>query len=240
MSTDQISAEQEAIQSLSRLIDLAKECERLYQRAHMAMPEPLKRLFAVNGTAPKTTASLIAAPEGPGAPSEAKSDWVYIRQDEATTTSIVLAILRASQSRVRAKELIERVTAILPNTLRGSINNIGTRLTESGQISRTDEGWKLEKPETAGILYETYLWGPAEIFQKSELAAHRRNAILHVLSNFDSGLQTRQIVEQLGKCSWVQAPVNKDLVKADMDLLQRDGKVRRRGNSKKWEVIGNE
>ena len=77
--------------------------------------------------------------------------------------------------------------------------------------------------------------GPREIFQKSEIAGHRRDAILHVLSNFDSGLQTRQLVEQLGRCSWVHAPVNKDLIKTDLEMLAELGKVRRRGNSKKWE-----
>lgn len=241
MSTDQINAEQQAIQSLMRLLEHAKECEGLYVRARMSLPEPLKRLLAVNGTGNAVAGPpAIPAPQKPPMPPGAKSDWIYIQEKDATPTSIALAILHGSKEPIRAKEIIVKVTAILPNVLRGSINNIGSRLAESGLIYRTREGWTLAKIESAGILYEGNLWGPRDIFQKSELAAHRRDAILHVLSNFDSGLQTRQLVEQLGRCSWVHAPVNKDLLKADLEILSRLGKVRRRGNSKKWEVIKGE
>ncbi len=173
-------------------------------------------------------------------PPEAKSDWIYIQEKDATPTSVALAVLRTSKEPIRAKDIIARVTAILPNVVRGSINNIGSRLAESRLIDRTEEGWTLARPESAGIIHEGNLWGPREIFQKSELAAHRRDAIIHVLRNFDTGLQTRQLVEQLGRCSWVHAPVNKDLLKADMEILSELGKVRRRGNSKKWEVIREE
>ena len=204
MSTDQINAEQQATQSLVRLLEMVRECEGLYVRARMSLPEPLKRLLAVNGTGDSVSGPpVIPAPQKPPMPTEAKSDWIYIQGKDAIPTSIALAILHKSKEPIRAKEIIERVTAVLPNVLRGSINNIGSRLAASKLRNRTPEGWSLAKTESAGILHEGYLWGPREIFQKTELAAHRRDAILHVLMNFDTGLQTRQIVEQLSRCSWV-------------------------------------
>jgi hypothetical protein len=73
-----------------------------------------------------------------------------------------------------------------------------------------------------------------------DVAAHRRESILHILSGYTTGLQIVQIVDQLRKCSWVHAPVNKDLLKADMEVLQEREKARRRGNSKKWEALKTE
>lgn len=115
------------------------------------------------------------------------------------------------------------------------MNNIGTRLSGK-QINRTDSGWQLISPEETGVLHEGYLWGPRAFFHKYELAAHRRLAILHVLSFFNGGLQLRQILEWLRKCNWVHAPVNKDLLKADLEILDRDEKIRKVGNSGKWEL----
>jgi hypothetical protein len=52
-------------------------------------------------------------------------------------------------------------------------------------------------------------------------------------------LQTVQIVEELHNCSWVQAPVNKDLLKADLEILRTKGKIKR-GSSKKWGITSKE
>ncbi len=140
---------------------------------------------------------------------------------------------------MRAKDVVAAITRILPSVHRGSIANIGARL-EGKVINRTDDGWTLIDTAKAGVLHAGMLWGPPEIFQKTELAAHRREAILHLLAAQPSGLQIVQIVEQLLGCPWVHAPVNKDLLKADMEELRKDGKVRRVGNSKKWELAPNE
>ena len=78
------------------------------------------------------------------------------------------------------------MTDLLPNVPRGSISNIGTRLF-GDLIEKTDDGWKLLKPERAGIIQDGMLWGPPVIFGKEELAAQRRDAILHVLKLFPSG-----------------------------------------------------
>ena len=78
------------------------------------------------------------------------------------------------------------------------------------------------------------------MFNKQELAAHRRVGVLHLLRLHPAGLQTTQILEQLRNCAWLHAPVNKELIQADMEFLEGQKKVRRRGNSKKWELVPEE
>jgi hypothetical protein len=40
----------------------------------------------------------------------------------------------------------------------------------------------------------------------------------------------------LRRCAWVVAPINKDLLKDDIAILLAQGRIRRRGNTKKWEL----
>jgi hypothetical protein len=238
MSADQIGAEEEAIQSLMDLLAQAKRCRGLYDRAHMALPEPLKRVLgmSVNGSGKAMGVRPQIPPiERSSRPPEATEDWIAIEASEATPTCIALAILRAAKQPMRSRDVVGRVTDVLPQVLSGSIANIGSRL-EGKLITRSVEGWTLINPEKAGVLFNGFLWGPPEIFGKAELAAHRREAIMHLLGAFPGGLQIIQITDQLRGCSWVHAPTNKDLVKADMEILAKAGKVRRRGNSKKWEI----
>jgi hypothetical protein len=237
MSINQLDAEQEAISSLMEFLDHAKKCQRLYERAHMALPEPLKRVLGMNGAGGNSLAPRFTpAPESPSRPAEATSDWIPIRVEDATPTSIALAILRAAKEPIRAKDIVSAVQAVLPDVRSGSVANIGSRL-HGTLLRRTNDGWTLEKPESAGVIADGFLWGPPTIFGKQELAAHRRDAIRHILSSFPAGLQTSQIIEELKKCaSWVRAPINKELVQDDMEILGETGKVRRRGNSKKWEL----
>jgi hypothetical protein len=212
---DQITAEQEATQSLVKLFEHARRTQMLYERAHMALPEPLKRLLGMvspNG-AGRGSNLTIPPPTPPPAPLSAKPDWIWIEEESATPTTVALAVLRAAKSPLRAKEVVNQVIEILPSVPRGSVNNIGTRLSGK-QIDRTEE-----------------------VFHKNELAVHRRYAILHLLGIFYGGLQPRQILEHLRRCTWVHAPVNKDLLKADLEILDRqEKKIRRVGNSGKWEL----
>jgi hypothetical protein len=237
MSPDLFNAEQEALRSLMEWLEQAKKCQTLYERAHMALPEPLKRVLGMERNGDKPSGSHIAAPEKPPMPPEAEPDWIWINQTDATATSVVLAVLRGAKGPLRAKDVAERVTAILPGASYGTVANVGSRLNEK-QIRRTEDGWLLLTPESAGVIYQSKFWGSPAVFDKFELAAHRRDAILHILRFFRTGLQTVQILGELQKCnSWVRAPINKDLLKEDMEVLQEKGKVRRRGNSKKWEVV---
>jgi hypothetical protein len=231
--------ESAAARSLVDLFEQAKKCQQLYEQAHMALPEPLRRVLGLNGSDGRNVgpkAPAIPAPERRDAPKEATADWVRIDAKAASTTAITLAVLRSAKKPMRARDLNDRVLAILPNILRGSISNVGTRL-EGTLIQRTDEGWSLIDPNKAGIVHNGFLWSPIEALGKQEIAAHRREAIVYILQLFNSGLQIVQIVEHLGNCEWVHAPMNKDLVKIDVQILSEEGKVRRRGNTKKWEFV---
>jgi hypothetical protein len=235
MTGDLFNAEHEAQRSLLDLYEQAKKCQQLFERANVALPEVLKRVLGMSGASQKANISHVAAPERPPMPPEAEQHWISIRDKEALPTSVVLAILRKAKGPLRAKDLNARVIEVLPNVLRGSISNIGTRLKDKA-IRLTGEGWEAIAPENAGVLHKGFFWGPPAIFAKQELASHRRDAILHILGHFQTGLQTVQIVDELRKCEWVRAPINKDLVKEDMEILAKLGKVRR-GSSKKWSVI---
>jgi hypothetical protein len=236
MTTDQIGAEEEAVQSLAELLAQARKCRMLYERANMSLPEPLKRVLGMNGMGRVVPVRPRIPPlERQSRPPEAQDNWISIEARHATPTTLGPAILRASNKAMRAKDVVAAITRMLPDVNRGSIANIGARL-EGKIISRTKDGWTLIDQAKAGILHGSMFWGPPELFGKTELAAHRREAILHLLRCFPGGLQIIQIVDQLRECSWIQAPINKDLVKADMGVLGKEGRVRRVGNSKKWEI----
>lgn len=236
MTSSRIRAEGEAAKSLVDLITQAEKCQVLHEQANMSLPEPLKRMLGMNGLGGiAAVGHRIDPPERPTHPREYQTNWISIEAKYATPTAISLAVLRPSREPMRARDVVAAVTKIIPNVPSGSIANLGSRL-QGKLINRTGDGWSLIDLAKAGILHNGILWGPPEIFGKFELAAHRREAILHILRCFLGGLQLNQLVEQLGGCSWVQAPINKDLVKADMTFLDGEGKVRRRGNSKKWVV----
>ncbi|HLG13029.1 MAG TPA: hypothetical protein VJH03_00675 [Blastocatellia bacterium] len=237
MNYDRIDAEQEAARTYVDLIEMVKKCQAAYERAHMELPTSLRGFFGMNGTKEKaTTPAGIPPPQRPEPPLDAEPDWVCIDSAKAGATNIALAILRAADEPVRARDLVRDVTAILPSVRGGTIANIGNRL-EGDIIRRTKDGWELIKQERAGILRDGLFWGPPSIFTKQELAAHRRDAILHILKFYESGLQTSQLLEQLRNCSsWVRAPINKELVQDDVEILRKEEKVKRRGASKKWEL----
>jgi hypothetical protein len=231
-------AEREAFQKFAKVLNEIEECKKLFEIAGAPLPEPLRRLLGTVNSGVKSSGPMvrITPVTRESRPSEFGENWLSVEIGEVSATSLVQAVLRTAKAPVKARDVIDLVTSVNPRFPRGSIHNIGTRL-DNTLIRRTDEGWSLLHPEKAGIIHEGYMWGPREIFEKTELAAHRREAILHILKCFPGGLQTLQIVEQLKGASWVQAPSSKDLVKADMELLEAHGRVRRISNSRKWETI---
>jgi hypothetical protein len=237
MNNDLFTAELEATRSLVELYEQAKKCQALFERAHMALPEPLRRVLGMSGAVEKATAPPnITAPEKPPMPVDAGPDWIWIKASEASPATVVLALLRAANSPMRPKELIEQVTSLL-EVPAGSVYNVGPRLESREIIQRGEDGWELKKFEGAGLIHKGFFWGPPAAFGKQELAAQRRTALLHVLSFHPTGLQIVQILQQLKRCSWVVAPVNKDLVKEDIGVLRDLGKVKKRGNTKNWEIV---
>jgi hypothetical protein len=199
----------------------------------MTLPEPLKRMLGLSSNGNKKIVATVPPPQRPPAPAEAKSDWICIDAKDAYPTNLALAVLRRNDKPTKAKEVVAGVTSIRPDVRRGSVNNLGTRLDKKA-ISRTKAGWTLINPETAPILENGLIWGPPAIFNKQELAAHRREAVLHLIQTFRTGLLTSQIIEQLENCPWVHAPLSKELVQDDVEFWFEAGRIKRSGNSKKW------
>jgi hypothetical protein len=231
-------AERDAFQRFAKLLNDIEDCRRVFEAAGVPLPDPLRRILGGsngNGKAPTPALSIMPL-HRQSRPPGVEDNWLSVQIGEASSTGLVQAVLRSLESPMKAKDVIEKVIKINPKIPRGSVHNIGTRL-DGTIIRRSDEGWSLIHPETAAIIHEGFLWGPKSVFDKTEIAAHRREAILHILNCFAGGLQNQQIVEQLKGCDWVHAPSSKDLVKADMELLEAHNKVRRISNSRKWIVI---
>jgi hypothetical protein len=210
----------------------------------MALPEPLKRFLGLDVAERESAAAqpkLVAQipPPQRKRPEGASSEWVWVKIEDCTPTTLITAVLRSAGGGLGSRAAIEAVQKLKPELPSGSIYNSATRLQKEGVIDRSD-GWRLAKPEAAPIIADTVLWGAPATLDKMELAAHRREAILHVLKHFEMGLQVVQLVEQLKNAYWVKAPVNKDLLKADVKVLEHDRKIRKRGNSNKWELAPTE
>ncbi len=120
----------------------------------------------------------------------------------------------------------------------GSVANLGKPLEAEGVITRTASGWVLKAERLAPLLVDGFAWGPLSgVFNVQEIAAHRRQLILHVLGLQPSGLQQAQLLATLESCAWLNGvPVNKDLIKLDIETMAKAGLVRRVGPSSKWEV----
>jgi len=130
---------------------------------------------------------------------------------------------------------LEAVRKLKPDVVDGSIYNLLARY-RGTFLLQTDDGWKLGDPESAAVIYNGAAWGPPRVFQKYELAAHRREIILHLLKLHPGGLMTMQIVNLLEGSNHCKAPINKYLLKADMEILQKARRVKRISNSRKWEL----
>lgn len=239
---NKFEAERKAAESLARFYGVASECLTLHEAAGMALPDTLLRIFSDQNASfsLRSPAIMIPAIERRRVPREANEEWISIQAKAGTPTTLALALLRKASHPLRPKELLDMVGKILHDVSSGSVYNLGFRLEKEGTLLKSDQGWTLAKPELAPLLEDDLLWGPRTVFAKQDIAAHRREAIIHILGMDRSGLQIVQLVERLLGCPWVKAPVNKDLLKADMQILEKEGLVRRRGNSGKWEVIPEE
>jgi hypothetical protein len=243
MGESDFKLELAAATSYVRLMNEAEECRKLYQRAGVPLPPAILRLL---GESDNTQRQLTLRLPGPdqdterlaSKPPQAKANWISIWAEDASPTTLALAILREQVEPIRAKDLSDQVTRILPMIVGGSIYNLLKRLYSSGYLKKRLSRWYLVKKEEASVLSGKFLWGPPEIFAKTDLAALRREAILHILSN-ERSLQIMQIVEKLKAWDWVKdvVPISKDLLKLDMRALNEAGKVRRVGNSRNWEVV---
>jgi hypothetical protein len=237
MAGEKFKSELLAYQAFSRLLEQAEACADAFRNASIDVPEPLKRLLAeeVAERVDDAQLSIIPPIKRDHTPTRAGKEWISIPVRECTATTVTLAVLEKAGIPMRSRDVKDGVIGLLPSATDAVVANIGTRLRDS-TIRIDDEGWSLSDLNNAAILDGDYLWGPPSVFQKQEIAAHRREAIILVLERYPSGLQIVQIVDELRRLGWVKAPINKDLVKDDVQKLAEAGKIRRRGNSGKWEI----
>lgn len=236
MSNDRWIAEQEAYRTLNELMLQADKSKQLFERAGLALPEPIKRLFNMTeGNTKRSRLPAVPPPETRSRPSGFQDEWIMVDVSHAMPVTMVPVALGKAGKSLRASELVLAVQKYLPEAASGSIVNTLARL-KGVSIDRADDGWKLIDASKAPVLHEGKLWGLPALFQKAEVASHRRDALVHVLRHYETGLQALQILEQLKACSWLHAPLTKDLVKEDLKALEMAHKIRRRGNTKKWEI----
>lgn len=241
MKPEDLQNQIEATESYLRLLNEARECRKLYLRAGMQLPPLLAMMFEEQNQGAVQLTLGMGGPDIDSSrlstkPPEAEDDWISLRAEDASPTTVALALLRGQNGRpIRAKDLSDLVTAILPHVASGSIYNLLNRLENESLAFEVEEGWEVRDEDVAGIISRGYLWSPPERLTKMDLAAHRREAILHLLTK-DRYLQVMQIVNKLRNWSWVHAPINKDLVKDDMQVLEKKGRARRIGDSRNWEL----
>jgi hypothetical protein len=237
--TDRFVLESKAIASLTALMEQAATCRSLFEAAGMALPDPLRRMLGDEVTAKPASsgAVVVPPPASPPRPPTWESDWIWLPIASLTPTTLVCALLRQAKGPLSPKQIMEELAKLGVDAVKGSVANIGTRLSTGAhpKITRGTGTWSLVDPSSAPVLHEGYVWGPVACFDKQELAAHRRIGVMHLLRVHDDGLQIMQITQMLRKCEWMRAPLTKDLVKDDLPVLQGEGLTKRvGGGSGKW------
>jgi hypothetical protein len=241
MDVSSFSKERDAYEALTALMVHAQKVRELFAVAGLSTPEPLLRLLGgaqadgINKDRGRPTISFNIPVPGER-PQEATDEWIWIPLKDLSPTGLLLAVLRSHTGYMPSKAAVEAISAIRKGLNPGSIFNIAARLSGT-LIERSSDGWMLKPGAISPVLCGEYAWGPEGAFGKYELAAHRRLLIRHLLIANDAGLQIVQIMSQLINSGLCHAPVTKELVKADLEAMQKEGRARRRGNSKKWELI---
>jgi len=230
--------EAEAYAALADWLREGNRVRSLFEQARSPLPDVLVRQARSNGHSLAATAA-IASDFKIQWPSDIDPDWIWLDLKDATPGTLALTLVHESENGMTARELQEKMRELGVEVSLGTIANIGTRATENEYIIRDEDGrWMLLQPERAGVIRDGRIWGTPSIFQVQEAAQYRRHAIVHLLKENPVGLQQSQIIAQLRQQELVPAsiPVNKALVKADMEALEGT-RARRRGNTKKWEAI---
>jgi len=231
---------QNEIDGYRRYGDLLKEAmavQELMRSAGLPIPPSLERLLGDSET--NSARRFIVPPlDGPPRPKEAGQDWIWLPAAEASPQTLARAILRRQGDFVAPKAIADEVGKINKGVNARSVYNCGPRLIESGELekSQSDGKWKLTDSAKAPIIDGEYVWGSIQTLDKSEIASHRREVILHILRASADGLQIMQITRQLKDSGLCKSPQNKDLVKMDMENLKRNSKVRR-VSGRKWMIV---
>jgi hypothetical protein len=237
---DQYQTELRAYEAHRKLMEDAAAVRRLFEEAGMAVPPSLLRLFSEDGATRqrKPPSMSLRHPDSPAKPIECGADCIWIPLKDLYPQTVVLGILRRSDGFVPLADVLEGVSKICGDGINtGSIYNTGPRLEEQGLIERGEAGWRLLDKDKAPILTEDAAWGLARVFNKHEIAAHRRIALLHLLEASTDGLQIMQITRTLETWDFCRAPVDKDLIKGDIASLRKDKRIKQIGNTRKWTIV---
>jgi hypothetical protein len=240
-----LQAMQAASQSLNDVYTAALRCGQLHTEAGMALPEPIRRLIdapptvepeakAPNRPSPGPAHRPISAPYG----SPADPAWISIPPSRAVPQTVVPAVLDEAGRSMPLQQIVDRLRQLGVPFREGSLSNVGTRLKAAGVIAFTDAGWTLADDAVA-ILRDGRLWGPPSLFQPQELAAHRREAIAVALRTYGR-LGRAEIIDVLKRSTWVKAPMNVHLVKADLDAMESAGIARQNPQDWTWELAKQE
>lgn len=226
-------------QAYAAFTDVLKQSQiarDLFERAGLPIPPTLARIFGDDEQKPKRRPVEYEPLPMPLPPPGSKDDWTWVPVEQARPVTLFKAVMRANGNERRPIEIVRDVQRLRPDITSTVIYNNIPRLKQIGIIVPGPNGLKLSNDDFAPILHDGNLWGAPEIFQSQEMAWHRRMVISHLLNVSSDGLQVMQIVNALKDMKDCKAPVSKDLLKADMEVMQQDGRVRRIGGSGKWTV----
>lgn len=235
---DRISRELAAYEAFSKWMKDGESVRQLFAEAGVPLPPRLIQFLGGAG-AGSDERIIIPPPSSPKRPSGIDPKWIWVPTAGLLTKNLVLGVLRAAGTSMTPTAVIQAAVKTYGGTIanNGSVMNLGKPLEADGTISRSEHGWLLRREGRAPMLIHEFAWGPIEIFTSHEVAAHRRQLIVHVLKMHPSGLQQAQLVSALASCDWLNGvPVNKDLVKLDIDALAKEQRIRRVGATSKWEV----
>jgi hypothetical protein len=238
---DLFAIETEVAERTAKVMKEMRELRDICATHGLALPAAIARVLGEASPPllrqPTSSKMTIPAPQWER-PDGAQSSWIRVSEDDAIVVSLVLATLRQAQVPLTPSQIGDLIEKKRPSINRGSIANLGTRL-DGKLIRRVDGGWTLLHMERAPVPHHGYLWGPVEVFEKTEVASYRRDVLKHVLEASPDGLQIMQLTHTLEEsCPWLDRgiPVSKDLIKMDMRELEQKKVVRRMGPSGKWEL----
>ena len=232
-----------ATESYLRILKDLDECGRLYKEAGIELPGILRQIINEGDEneeeseepANKMEFGSIPPPHSPAQPKEAGDDWIHLPIKEATPTSLILAFLREHPGLVPVAEVLAYMKNVSHDAVTGSVYNALNRLAGTGVLTKEADGFALARKDDGGVIAGDYLWAPPDTLQQSEIAWHRRQAILHILQH-QGPLQVVNLINWLNGSTWVKTRSNKDVLKLDMQALEEKGSAKRVEGTRRWEA----
>jgi hypothetical protein len=227
--------ERQVTKAWDKLLDDAEACRDLYLQAGKPVPARLRRFLSDDDAGLETETKIVVPPPVmPPRPSVAAQDWIWLDHVNLTPATAVRTVLQAATEPMPVREVIEAVHRLGVEASEGTVANIGTRLHNLGQIVRSELGWKAQALGEVPVLYKGNAWGAPGTFDKTEVASYRRACLLHVFALSSDGLQPMQLLKTMETCDWFKVPLNKDILKLDLENMIEDGAIKRIGATGKY------